>query len=275
MNLDDLRLFHAVSVHGSFTRAARELGLPKQTVSRRVAGLERALGVELLQRTTRRVRLTPIGASYAERCREIVQLAEAANREAADPPESLRLTADEVFGEFFLAPLLIEFALRHPQLRLEAHLTTRQVDLVEEGFDLAVRVGGPTPAGAIELGPAVIRYCASPEYLERRGRPQHPQELRAHECLVSHHDQWPFREVGRVAVSGRFRCNSFRVVREACLQGLGIALFPAFACAREIAHGRLEPVLEGWVPAVGSLFVLTASERPPVRELARLLRESF
>src|SRR5262249_53309451 len=130
---------------GSFTAAARTSGVPKQTLSRRVAELERALGARLLHRTTRRLRLTDAGAAYAARCAEIERIAEEANRAAADTQEvprgTLRVTADPVFGEAFLTDLVLDYAQAWPEVRLEVVLTRRRVDLVEEGFDVAFRVG--------------------------------------------------------------------------------------------------------------------------------------
>ena len=171
MKLEDMRLFARVAAARSFTGAARQLGIPKQTLSRRVAGLEHALGVRLLHRTTRRLYLTEVGAAYAERCDEVIRMAEEANRSVTDagevPKGTLRVTADPVFGEAFLGGVITEFARRWPEVHVEVVLTRRRVDLVEEGFDLAFRVGRvDDPAlTATRLGPARVRYCASPRYL--------------------------------------------------------------------------------------------------------------
>ncbi|HWB80196.1 MAG TPA: LysR substrate-binding domain-containing protein [Nannocystaceae bacterium] len=156
-----------------------------------------------MHRTTRRLQLTEIGAAYAERCEEIVRIAEDANRAASDaqtrPVGNLRITADPVFGEAFLGALVIEYARRHPELRVEVALTRRRVDRLEEGFDVAFRVGQvdePALAG-FALGPARVRYCASAEYVRRRGAPSSPDHLAAHDCIAIASTgtpvRWPFR----------------------------------------------------------------------------------
>ena len=222
IHIEDMRLFAKVAEAKSFTAAARLLGIPKQTLSRRVAELERALGVELMHRTTRRLHLSALGAAYAERCADMVRIADEANRAVADahmvPRGTMRVTADPVFGEAFLTELVIEYARRWPEVRIDVVLTRRRVDLIQEGFDVAFRIGqvdDPALSG-FSLGEARVRYCASPAYLARRGMPSSPEELKKHECLLVTSDQapvrWPFRgEKGSepVPVSGRMRLSSF------------------------------------------------------------------
>jgi DNA-binding transcriptional LysR family regulator len=188
--IEDMGLFAKVAEAKSFTAAARELGIPKQTLSRRAAELERALGVQLMHRTTRRLRLSDAGAAYAERCAEIRRIAEEANRAVTDahevPAGTLRLTADPVFGEALLTELLIEYAQRWPEVRLDVALTRRWVDLIEEGFDVAFRIGqiDDSALSGTSLGRARVRYCASPEYVARRGAPKAPGDLERHACLL-------------------------------------------------------------------------------------------
>ncbi|HSP77397.1 MAG TPA: LysR family transcriptional regulator [Myxococcaceae bacterium] len=274
VRLEDMRLFAAVAEERSFTRAGQRLGLPKQTVSRRIAELEEALGASLLQRTTRAMRLTEVGAAYASRCAELVRLAEEANglvlHSREEPRGTLRITADPHFGESFLSGLLLEYAQRHAEVQLEVLLTRRRVELVEEGFDVAFRIGRVEDSSlvALSLGPARIRYCASRAYLARHGTPSTPEELRQHECiaLTSERgpDRWPFlgpQGVRTLAVSGRLRFNSFALARQAVLAGLGIAIFPEFDCAAELQAGRLVSVLDDYVPDVGSIFLVYPRER--------------
>jgi DNA-binding transcriptional LysR family regulator len=279
IKLDDMRLFAALAESASFTAAARSLQLPKQTLSRRIAELEASLGAVLMHRTTRRIRLTPAGARYAARCAEIVQIADAANRELTDdepdlPRGTLRITADPVFGEAFLPPVLHAYAARAPAVSLEILLTQRRVDLAEEGFDVAFRIGGPPPdpaLTALALGPARVRYCASPAYLRRRGRPLRPDDLARHDCIVVGVDpapvptHWPFRDergaVRAVPVDGRIRCNSHALVRAAVLAGLGIGIFPEFACADDLRHKRLAAILDDWRIDVGSVWLLHPTQR--------------
>ncbi|HYX91962.1 MAG TPA: LysR family transcriptional regulator, partial [Myxococcaceae bacterium] len=203
MRLEDMRLFAKVAEARGFTSAARLLGIPKQTLSRRISELEQELGVQLLQRTTRRLHLTDAGAAYASRCAEIVRMAEEANQVVTDtkqvPRGVLRVTADPVFGEAFVSALVVEYARQWPDVQLDVVLTRRRVDMVEEGFDVAFRVGRVDEPGltSTRLGPARVRYCASPAYLSRRGTPRRPEDLRAHECILLVSDgapvRWPFR----------------------------------------------------------------------------------
>jgi DNA-binding transcriptional LysR family regulator len=265
----------------SFTGAAQRLGVPKQTLSRRVALLERALGVELMQRTTRRLHLTDLGAAYAERCAEIARLAEEANRAVSDadpaPRGTLRITADPAFGD----------AGSWPEVRVEVVLTPRKVDLLEEGFDVAFRIGQvdePALSG-FRLGPAHVRYCASPAYLARRGRPKNPSSLAVHDCLIVGSDgvpaRWPFRGkrgLALIPVSGRLTMTSLRMARAAALAGLGIGLFPEFVCAEDLRRKRLVAVLDDWAVEVGSVWLLHAARRflsARVRAFAQLARARF
>ncbi len=287
--IEDMRLFAKVAEAKTFTAAALLLEMPKQTLSRRVAELERALGVVLLHRTTRRLHLTEAGAAYAQRCAEIVRLAEEANHAITDdvaiPKGVLRVTADPLFGETFLAPLVVAYAKRWPAVHVEVTLTPRRVDLVEEGFDVAFRVGvlGESDLSAKNLGPARVRYCASPGYLSRRGAPKTPKQLASHECVLVHAEggttRWPFRGprgIELVSVTGRLRFNSFAMGRSAVLGGLGIAIFPEFACEDDVRRKRLVPVLEDWTVDVGAVWLLHPAGRyltARVRTFVELARE--
>jgi DNA-binding transcriptional LysR family regulator len=291
IDIDDMRLFAKVAELRSFTRAARALGMPKQTLSRHVAGLERALGAQLMRRTTRCLHLSTVGAAYAERCAEIVRLADEANRAVSDarevPSGTLRVTADPVFGEAFLADLLIEYARRWPDVRLDVVLTRRRVDLVDEGFDVAFRVGDVDDAAlaGVNLGPARVRYCASPAYVARRGAPKRPEDLEQHECIVVASDgaatRWPFRGKAGMTllpISGRMMLTSSSVARAAVLAGLGIALFPEFACAADIRARRLVPILDDHRVDVGQVWLVHAARRfmpARARVFADLTRERF
>ncbi|HEY4223346.1 MAG TPA: LysR substrate-binding domain-containing protein, partial [Myxococcota bacterium] len=184
-----MRAFAAVASAASFTAAGRALAMPKQTLSRRIAALEAALGVQLLHRTTRRLHLTAAGAVYARRCAELARLAADANKDAQDALATrgtLRITADPVFGEAFVADLVVAYARAWPEVRVDLVLTRRRVDLLEEGFDVAFRVGFVNDAAltGVRIGPAAIRVCASPAYVKRYGRPRTPEELAHHECVL-------------------------------------------------------------------------------------------
>jgi DNA-binding transcriptional LysR family regulator len=289
IRMEDMRLFARVAEVKSFTVAARLLAVPKQTLSRRIAELERALGVRLLHRTTRRLQLSHAGAAYAERCSEIVRLAEEANRAVSDasetPSGTLRVTADPVFGEAFLTKVVIEYARKWPEVRVEVMLTRRRVDLIEEAFDLAFRIGqvdDPALAGQ-SLGRARVRYCASPRYVARHGAPVRPEDLVSHECLIVAPDgapvRWPFpgdKGLRLLQVSGRLVLSSFTMARAAALAGLGIAIFPEFACADDLRKKRLVSVIGGCLVDVGSVWLVHPARRflpARVRAFVNLARD--
>jgi DNA-binding transcriptional LysR family regulator len=283
ITLDAMRLFVEVASARSFTAAAAKLSLPKQTVSRRIAELERRLGTALLHRTTRRVAPTEHGAIYAERCAEILRLAEDANRSIADardaPKGRLRITADVLFGETFVTPICIEYAKKWPEIELEVVLGERRFDLVGEGFDVAFRVGVLDDPALVarKLGPARVRYCASPSYVQRRGKPRQVRDLRAHDCLLHTSGapvRWPFRGargVALVPVRGRLRFSSLAMIHRAALKGLGIAVFPEFYCADDLARGRLVSVLDDAVTDAGAIWIAYPATRHPTARLRAFL----
>lgn len=275
IRLDDMKLFAVLAKARSFTEAARQLDMPKQTLSRRIAELEDVLGMQLVLRTTRRMQLTPAGERYAVKCAELVRLAEDANRalgdEGLEPRGTLRVTADPLFGEAFLPAILGELAARWPAVRLEILLTQRRVDLIEEGFDIAFRIGHVDDIAlrGRALGPARIRFCASPSYLRRRGSPRTPRDLVDHDCVVVRADlgptTWPFRGerggVQSVPVEGRYRCNSHVLAYQAVLDGIGIGVFPEFACADDMRRRRLRAVLDDWSVDVGHVWLVHPAQR--------------
>lgn len=293
VRIDDMRLFAELAEAGSLTSAADRLGMPKQTVSRRLSELETALGVQLAQRTTRRLRLTDVGRVYAVRCREVARLADEANRAATavaddEPRGTLRVTADPTFGEAFLPGLSAEFLAQYPQVRLEVALTNRYVDLIDEGFDLAFRVGRLEDSSLIvrRLGPARLLCCAAPEYLEQRGTPADPTALAEHDCIeLSPHrgpSRWPFRgadgRIQTIAVTGRIQVDSLPMARRVAQAGLGIANLPAFACTPDVESGRLQTVLDPWTVDVGGVHVVYPPQRflaPRVRRFVDLAIERF
>lgn len=281
VRLEDMRLFAAVAEARSITGAARRLAMPKQTVSRRVAQLEADLGVPLMHRTTRSLRLTEPGAAYAERCREIVRIADDANRAVTEidhePRGTLRVTADPVFGDAFVGDLVIEYARQWPRVAVDVVMTRRRVDLVEEGFDIAFRIGHVDDATltGVRLGPARVRYGASPAYVAARGAPTSPRDLGRHDCVVVSDGgptHWPFpgkKGPSLVPITGRLTVTSFAVARAAALAGIGVALFPEFACGDDIRRKRLVPVLE--TVEVGSVWMLHVARQPTAARLRAFL----
>lgn len=286
-----MRVFAALAEAGSFTGAAARLALPKQTVSRRVAELEAALGVRLVHRTTRALRLTDLGAAYAARCAEVVRLADEANAAVTDAAPrvagTLRITADPLFGEAFLGDLVADYLAAHPEVQVEVMLTQRKIDLVEEGFDVAFRVGREPDSAlvATRLGPASVRYCASPAYLAARGTPRTIDALAAHECVALAPEgtpaRWLFVVDGAprwVPVAGRLRVNHLPTAKRVALSGGGIVNLPTFAVVAELAEGTLRSVLDAHVAPFGDVSLVYAERRllaPRVRRFVDLAVARF
>lgn len=275
--LDDLRLFAEVARHRSVSAAARGLGITKQTVSRRLSELEQTLGVELARRTTRRLALTDAGRFYAERCREVVRLAEEASREASTEGGTvsgqLRVSADPTFGESLLPELVLQYAKAHAAVSVEVLLTSRKIDLLEEGVDVAFRIGPPpdvTYLVAARLGPARLVTVATPEYLRARGRPKRPKDLEGHDCIglqpSPEHRGWPLSVDGRVEmipVREKVRTGGVRLALRAVLGGLGIGHLPEFAVRSSIRAGNLRQVLAKHSPELGGVHLVYPHTRLP------------
>ena len=276
--LTDVAVFVRVVELGSFTRAADALGVSKAVVSKYVSRLEQRLGARLLHRTTRRLTLTEPGAAlYRRSLGALAELAEAENEVAqltGAPRGVLRVSAPTYFGSVTLAPVLKEFCARYPEVSLDLDLDDRFVDLVKERFDLAVRIGAMTDSSLVarRLAPCPLVVVGAPAYFARRGVPRTPADLRDHDCLTYSisrvPNEWRFREPrGRwvaVTIRGSLRCNNDFALKQAALDGLGIVMFPSFFAEREIAEGRLQPVLAGYDTGELSLNVVYASRRHPL-----------
>jgi len=273
-----VEVFVRVAELRSFRSAGDALGVPRSTVSRRVAELESALGTRLFHRTTRHVELTSAGKTYLRACGPALGTITAAGRALATRPEDaagrLRVTAAVTLGETLLGEVVAECLARHPQIRLELVLTDRQVDLVAEKFDLAFRSGTlkDTSVVAHELGHGQLRCFASREYLREHGTPLTPRDLRRHDCIVSTpippRGVWTFRSRGRameVPVRGRLVVNSIRLAMEAAARGLGIARLPGALRLRGalviegLAAHQLVEVLDAYAPPARPLYAVHAS----------------
>jgi DNA-binding transcriptional LysR family regulator len=257
-----LQALVAVAQLGSFTRAAQRLGLSKAAISQRIAELERHLGQQLVQRSTRSVRLVEAGQRLVEQAEPGLALLNRSlleAREAAGTPRGLlRVTAPVALGRQHVAPALPAFFARYPELRVELDLSDRLVPLAQEGFDLAIRHTSSPPDThvAFKLCRSRALLLASPAYLARAGRPQHPAELARHHCLPYLRPgpaQWFFeRGAGaqverlRIPVQGPLRAGNSEVLRDAALAGLGLALLPDFSARAALDQGLLEEVLPDW-----------------------------
>jgi DNA-binding transcriptional LysR family regulator len=259
-SLDDLTLvavFVRVVELRSFSAAARALGTTTSAVSKRIARLEDRLGARLLSRTTRRLSLTEAGSALFARGSRILAELEAAElevgRHSDRPHGTLRVNGPVVFGERHVAPLLPEFLATYPEVQLDLSLSDRYVDVVEEGWDAVIRIGRPVDSGLVarRLGTARLVVCAAPSYLERRGVPEEPSDLLAHNCLrytmAQARSEWTFRApdgaARALAVSGNLRCDHGGAMHAAVRAGLGIAMLPTFIVDDDLRSGALVELL--------------------------------
>jgi DNA-binding transcriptional LysR family regulator len=256
--LQEMAVFSRVVAAGSLSAAARELGFSPALVSRRLAALEARLGVRLINRTTRSLHLTDEGASYFDTCARV--LAEIEEADAAvtagrvEPQGPLKVAMPASFGHQHLTPLIPEFAARYPKIQLALSLSDRNVNVIEEGFDLAIRIADleDSSLAARRLAPNRRVVCASPAYLARHGSPRTPEDLANHNCLTTNDFvmSWEYKgpdgKPGAVRVTGRYACDNWEVLREWALAGLGVALKSTWDVNRHLDDGSLVPVCPGY-----------------------------
>lgn len=254
--LTAMRAFVRVADTGSFSAAARLLGRSKAAVSKQLALLEGALGVQLLVRTTRQVRLNDAGRGYYERCvqllAELDDIESNVQQSQASPRGVLKVAGPQTFAELHLSAAIREFLLRYPELKVELVLTDRVVDLVDHGFDVAIRVGELADSSLLarRLASTSVVACAAPVYLAKHGVPRTPEQLTEHELIIDsnfrHPANWRFRRGTRsinVRVSGRLQVNSAVMVRHFLVSGAGIGLCPEFVIREDLEAGILVPLL--------------------------------
>ncbi|MCY1289670.1 HTH-type transcriptional regulator DmlR [compost metagenome] len=269
MGLDDALVFTRVVECHSFTLAAQVLGMQKSTVSRRIALLEERLGVRLLNRTTRKLRLTEVGQAYYERCRQIMldfaEAEQAVMQLQQEPSGLLRISAPIEFGQLFLGRVLGAFMRQYPQITAEVELTSRNVDVVEEGVDIAITLGQPQDSTLIARKLFESRRCfyASPDYLAANGTPQVSAELAGHRAVLLPSDSpryWPL--LGESVPCQRVLfCNNVTFVREAVIAGAGISGLPAMICEEALEAGLLVELLPQARLPSGELYAVYPSRR--------------
>lgn len=278
--LREMRSFVAVVAAGSFVGAADATGLSKQAVSRHVADLEHRLGVRLLQRTTRRLSLTEHGQTFCARVQDLLDEIDRLEADvasgSAEPTGVLRVNAPLTFGILHLAPLWGRFTKRYPKISVDVELNDRLVDLVEEGYDLAVRISDLPNSTLVsrKLASTTLRLCASPAYLRENGQPTTPEELKSHTAISYAYlvtgDEWtltsPDGASVRVHMSSRLRTNSGDTCRAAALDGQGVIFQPGFLVADDIRQGKLTELLPGYRgPEVGIFAVYPSRQYLPVK----------
>jgi len=270
-----LRVFSQVVESGSFSAAADRLGLSTTAASRHVAELEAHLQTRLLNRTTRRVSLTESGRAFYERAVQLIADLEEAEQEASRaavvPRGTIKLTTSVNFGVRHVAPAIAAFLAAHPGVRFDVSLSDRIVDLVEEGFDLAVRIGAPGSDNVVarKLGETRLVPCASPAYLEAHGAPRVPEDLARHNCFTYEYvvprNLWRFHDAGgaerSVRVSGSLHSNNGDLLAEAAAQGAGIVFEPAYIVGPDVRAGRLVPLLQDFVPPPVPIYAVYPSRK--------------
>lgn len=269
-----MRAFIAVAEAGGFSSAARQTEQAKALLSKYVAQLEASLNVRLFHRTTRQVSLTEVGQAYYARCKplleEFAELDEQVQAIHASPRGELRISAPVSFSEMHLMPVVSAFTRQYPEIGMHMVLTDRQVDIVEEGFDLALRIGRLQDSSLIarRLCDISTLACASPAYLQRYGEPLSPVELETHRCIVdtnySQGARWHFQKEGKacsITVPANYRINSAIAARELLLADSGIALCPVFVVNDAIREGRLQVVLPEYEIESFSLYAVYSHRR--------------
>lgn len=287
-----IQVFAQVVESGSFAKASARLGLSTSATSRHVAELEAHLQTRLLNRTTRRVSLTESGRAFYERAVQLLADLDEAEQEAGsaavEPRGTIRLTTSVNFGVRHLAPAIAEFMARHAEVRFDVSLSDRIVDLVEEGFDLGVRVGaaGADNLVARKLGETRLVPCASPQYLSAHPAPKTPEELARHNCFtyeyVTPRNVWRFRDPSgaerAVRVAGTLHSNNGEVLAEVAARGAGIVFEPAFIVGPDVRAGRLVPLLQEFTPPPVPIYAVYPSRKhlsAKVRRFVGFLVERF
>lgn len=273
-DLNLMIIFAHVVNEQSFSAAARKLNVSRSSVSKSVAKLEQALGASLLNRNTRHLSLTEVGASFFEFCTRIGYEADEAHKMIdnlqAQPRGVLKIVASVAFGTLHIAPAVGDFLRRYPELDIDMTITDKVVDLAEEGYDVAVSVMSDLPQALVarKLAPIRRRLCATPAYFQEFGIPQSPEDLVKHNCLDYIHSGdrglWRFtgpdREVA-ISVSGKLRINDDEALSQVVLSGFGMALLPTFIIGKDLQAKRLKSVLSEYIPTKQQVYALYLPKR--------------
>jgi DNA-binding transcriptional LysR family regulator len=268
--LSALSVFQKVAHHQSFSKAADELSVSKAHVSKLIQSLERDYGEALFYRSTRKVSLTVAGDSLLRQClgplTELAGISENIKRTRQTPKGSLRVTVAGAFGEEIIAPLIFELIALYPELKIELAFSTRNVDLIDDSFDIAIRVGELSNSKLIgrKISTRKEYLCASKAYLNKFGVPASPQELSDHQCLIGATDTWSILEknqIKRVKLSGRFKSDNARVLVKAAMAGLGIVKLPDVYVDKYLSSGKLVSVLEKFMPSEIPIWALSHSKK--------------
>lgn len=287
MQFNGISEFIYVAENGSFTLASKEMALSTAQVSRQISALEKRLNIKLFYRTTRKVSLTEEGRVFYQHCRSVLDGLDAAERAITNlqskPQGKIKLTAPITYGEKQILPLVNNFMKQYGDVEVFAYLSNRQVDIVEEGYDLAIRLGtlSDSTMMAKKLGKRANYVCASPHYLDKHGIPHSISELNKHSCLLGTNDFWHFRESGReknIRVTGRLRYNNGYGLTDAALKGLGIVQLPDYYVQQHIHSGELLTLLDNYSAPDEGIWAVYPQNRhlsPKIRLLVDFLAEQL
>lgn len=271
--IDGMRMFVRVVELGSFAAVAQQMNVARSVVTRQVASLETHLNTKLLARSTRRLSLTKAGANYLEKCREILQLLDSAESGLADerqaPRGHIRITLPFSFGIHQLIPMFVDFMTANPEIQIELDFSDRRTNLIQGGFDLAIRIAEQLEPGDVarKVGHSQSVVVAAPDYLQRYGRPKHPQDLGQHECfsyLLNSRSSWAFKIDGvaqLIPISGRLNSNSGDALLAASINGLGISKAPTFVAERAVRTNQLEILLQEFPTTELGIYAIFPSNR--------------
>ncbi len=287
MQWEGIKEFVYVAESGSFTQASKKLAISTAQVSRQISALEKRLKIKLFYRTTRKVSLTEEGHIFYQHCRGVLDGLDAAEQAITNlqskPQGKIKLTAPVTYGEQQILPLMNDFMQKYGDLEVTAYLSNQQLDLIEEGYDLAIRLGKLNDSSLIakKLGSRTNYVCASPAYIERYGCPHSLSELDQHSCLLGTLDYWHFKDTGRdrnIRVTGRLRYNSGSALVDAALKGLGIVQLPDYYIEQHLAQGTLVTLLDNYRAPDDGVWVVYPQNRhlsPKIRLLVDYLAEQL
>lgn len=285
MRWEGISEFVCVAEYGSFTRAAKALGISTAQVSRQISALEERLKIKLLYRTTRKVSLTEEGRVFYQHCRSVLDGLNAAEQAVSNmqskPQGRIKLTAPVTYGEQQLLPLINDFMVQYRDIEVTAFLSNQKIDLIEGGYDLAIRIGKlcDSTMMAKKLSLRTNFVCATPTYLNQYGVPRTLDDLSQHNCLLGTRDYWHFVEDGtekNLRVSGTIQCNSGYSLVDAALKGLGIVQLPDYYVQKHLASGALVSVLDDYREPKESIWAIYPHNRqlsPKIRLLVDYLAE--
>ncbi|QBG35384.1 LysR substrate-binding domain-containing protein [Litorilituus sediminis] len=287
MDWQGISEFVAVAEHASFTLAAKALAISTAQVSRQVNELEQRLNVKLFYRTTRKVSLTYEGDIFFQHCRQVLDNLKDAENALADlqkkPQGKIKLTAPVTYGEQKILPLINDFALSYPEISIDAHLSNQRLNLVDEGFDLAIRIGKLKDSSlmATKLTQRKVFLCASAQYLQTYGTPHSLNELRQHNCLLASRDYWRFHQNGKevtMRINGSLRYNNGKALVDAALKGLGIVQLPDYYVIDYLESAQLISILDNYQEPDEVVWAIHPYNRqlsPKVRLLLDYLKEQL